>query len=110
MNTLIACSIFINGAGRRRSRCEEVFGEVAWEKGAAYIGPVSIATVALGLEFLTVFNYLRTGQLLDAEQCCGEVAHVSERRGDAGDRMELCGERLSFLCRSRFFFFFFPEK
>lgn len=26
--------------------------------------PVSIATVALGLEFLTVFNYLRTSQLL----------------------------------------------
>lgn len=74
-------------------------------EGAAYICPVSIATVAPGLEFLTVFNYLRASQLLDAEQCCGEVAHVSEYRGDAGDRMELRGERLSFLCRSRFFFF-----
>lgn len=44
------------GAGSRRSQCDEGFGEggvAAWGRGALYICPVSIATVGLGLEFLT---------------------------------------------------------
>lgn len=91
------------GAASRRSQCDEGFGG----GGPLYICPVSIATVGLGLEFLTTvfLTTFKQASCWMRSNVATKLCASANKGGCWGrDEASLHRDRLSFLCYSVFLF------